>query len=126
MARCDLTALRRRLAACSCSRASATTLSWCTWAWAYLSDALSPLTTAQNGPRDTAGVLALQEEGLGLAVLETEDLAVTTDEELALYNYPSAWHPPTTKSSQAVYVRRAMCARPIPRICHLVHLLRKS
>lgn len=71
-------------------------MKWCVGAQAYLSDTLSPLATAQNGPRDTAGVLALQEEGLGLAVLETEDLAVATDEELALYIYPSAWHPPTT------------------------------
>jgi hypothetical protein len=33
---------------------------------------------------DLARVLALEEKGLGLAVLEAEDLAVTTDVELAL------------------------------------------
>lgn len=50
----------------------------------YLSDTLSPLPTAQNRPCDAAGVLALQEQRLGLAVLEAEDLAVGPDEELAL------------------------------------------
>jgi len=42
------------------------------------------LSAVKNGPGDLAGVLALEEERLGLAVLETEDLAVTTDVELAL------------------------------------------
>jgi hypothetical protein len=51
---------------------------------AYLRDTLSPLATAENSPCDLAGVLALEEERLGLAVLETEDLAVRADEELAL------------------------------------------
>lgn len=43
------------------------------------------LSSEQNGPCDTAGVLALEEEGFGLAILETEDLAVSTDVELALF-----------------------------------------
>jgi hypothetical protein len=51
---------------------------------AYLRDTLSPLATAQNSPCDLAGVLALEEEGLGLSALEAEDLAVRADEELAL------------------------------------------
>lgn len=51
---------------------------------AYLRDSLLVLSTEENGPRDAAGVLALKEEGLGLAVLESEDLAVSTDVELAL------------------------------------------
>lgn len=51
---------------------------------AYLRDTLSPLATAENGPRNLAGVLALEEERLRLAVLETEDLAVRADEDLAL------------------------------------------
>lgn len=51
---------------------------------AYLRDTLSPLATAQNSPCDLAGVLALEEERLGLAALEAEDLAVRADEELAL------------------------------------------
>lgn len=42
------------------------------------------LSAVKDGPRDLAGVLALEEERLGLAVLETENLAVTTDVELAL------------------------------------------
>lgn len=50
----------------------------------YLRDTLSPLATAENSPRDLTGVLALEEERLGLAVLETEDLAVRTDEDFAL------------------------------------------
>lgn len=42
------------------------------------------LSAEEDGPGDAAGVLALEEEGLGLSILETEDLAVTADEELAL------------------------------------------
>lgn len=38
----------------------------------------------QYGPRNTTRVLALQEEGLGFAVLEAEDFAVAADVELAL------------------------------------------
>lgn len=45
--------------------------------------------SVESGPVNLARVLALEEEGLGLAVLEAEDLAVTTDVELALY-MPSA------------------------------------
>jgi hypothetical protein len=44
------------------------------------------LSAVEDGPGDLAGVLALQEERLGLAVLETEDLAISTDEELSLYS----------------------------------------
>jgi hypothetical protein len=51
----------------------------------YLRDTLLVLSSEEDRPGDTAGVLALEEEGLGLAILETEDLAVTTDVELALY-----------------------------------------
>jgi hypothetical protein len=44
-----------------------------------------------------ARVLALEEKGLGLAVLEAEDLAVTADVELALYmpsaNVRPSWSP---------------------------------
>lgn len=38
----------------------------------------------QDSPGDPAGVLALEEKRLGFAVLEAEDLAVTTDEQLTL------------------------------------------
>jgi len=50
----------------------------------FLRDTLLVLSSEENGPCDTAGVLALEEKRLGLAVLETEDLAVATDVELAL------------------------------------------
>ena len=49
-----------------------------------LRDTLPVRSPAQDGPCDAARVLALEEEGLALAILETEDLAVATDEELAL------------------------------------------
>ena len=55
---------------------------------AYLGDTLSALSPAENSPRDAAGVLALEEERLGLAILEAEDLAVAPDEELALFRFP--------------------------------------
>ena len=42
------------------------------------------LSSEENGPCDATGVLALEEEGFGLAILESEDLAITTDVELAL------------------------------------------
>lgn len=45
--------------------------------------------SVEGRPGDLAGVLALEEKGLGLAILEAEDLAVTTDVELALCS-PSA------------------------------------
>lgn len=42
------------------------------------------LPSEQCSPRDASGVLALKEEGFGLAVLEAEDLAIATNVELAL------------------------------------------
>ena len=42
------------------------------------------LSSEKRGPCNTAGVLALEEERLGLAVLEAEDFAVTTNIEFAL------------------------------------------
>jgi hypothetical protein len=45
--------------------------------------------SVESGPVNLARVLALEEKGLGLSVLEAEDLAVTTDVELALF-MPSA------------------------------------
>jgi len=42
------------------------------------------LSSEENGPRDATRVLALEEEGFGLAILESKDLAITTDVELAL------------------------------------------
>ncbi len=45
------------------------------------------LPSVQCSPRNAAGVLALEEEGFGFAVLEAEDLAITTDIEFALQSY---------------------------------------
>jgi hypothetical protein len=42
------------------------------------------LATEKDGPGNAAGVLALEEEGLGLSALEAEDLAVATDVQLTL------------------------------------------
>lgn len=42
------------------------------------------LTTVEDSPGDAARVLALEEEGLGLSILEAEDLAVATDVQLTL------------------------------------------
>lgn len=50
----------------------------------YLSNSLAVLATVQDSPGNATGVLALEEEGLGFAVLETEDLGVSTDVELTL------------------------------------------
>lgn len=50
----------------------------------YLRDALAVLPPVEDSPGNAAGVLALEEERLGLAVLEPEDLAVATDVQLTL------------------------------------------
>jgi hypothetical protein len=47
-------------------------------------DTLPVLATEQNSPGDSSGVLALEEKGFGLSILEPEDLAVATDEQLTL------------------------------------------
>lgn len=47
-------------------------------------DTLAALATEEDSPRYPARVLALKEEGLGLSILEAEDLAVATDEQLTL------------------------------------------
>jgi hypothetical protein len=51
-----------------------------------LRDTLAVLATVKDGPGNAAGVLALEEQRLGLAVLEAEDLAVATDVQLTLYH----------------------------------------
>ena len=58
----------------------------------YLRDTLLVLSAEQDSPGNSAGVLALEEEGFGLSILESEDLGVTADVELALYFFPSAFH----------------------------------
>jgi len=50
----------------------------------YLRDTLLVLAAIERRPCDAARVLALEEEGFGLAVLEAEDLAVAADVEFAL------------------------------------------
>lgn len=50
----------------------------------YLRDTLLVLSAVEDSPGDAARVLALEEKGLGFAVLETEDLTVATDVQLAL------------------------------------------
>jgi hypothetical protein len=48
------------------------------------------LSSEENGPGDAAGIFALEKKGFCLAVLEAEDLAVTTDVKLALLDTLSA------------------------------------
>lgn len=48
-------------------------------------DTLAVLATVKDGPGNAARVLALEEEGLGLSILEAEDLAVAADVQLTLY-----------------------------------------
>ena len=73
--------------------------------------------SVESGPVDLARVLALEEKGLGLAVLEAEDLAVTADVELALL-IPSAnvrlgsGIPLSSATSSLCHVAIAKC-RPV-------------
>ena len=60
----------------------------------------------QRRPGDPTWVLSLEEKAFGLAILESEDFAVTTDVELALYfkNYfvsacPNIFHPHSIRQS---------------------------
>jgi len=50
----------------------------------FLRDTLLVLSAEQDSPGNSAGVLALEEEGFGLSILEAEDLGITADVELAL------------------------------------------
>lgn len=59
--------------------------------------------SVQGRPGDLARVLALEEKGLGLAILEAEDLAVTTDVKLALY-IPLATVPPIAPAHPSRHV----------------------
>ena len=51
----------------------------------HLRDTLAVLSSVKLSPGNSSGVLALEEEGLGLSILEAEDLAVATDVQLTLY-----------------------------------------
>lgn len=50
----------------------------------YLRDTLLVLSSEKYGPCDSAGILSLKEQRLGLSILESEDFAVAADVELAL------------------------------------------
>jgi hypothetical protein len=50
----------------------------------YLRDTLLVLSSKKDGPCNATRVLALEEERFGLAVLEPEDLAITTNVKFAL------------------------------------------
>ena len=43
------------------------------------------LPSEENCPGDSSGIFALQEEGLGFAILEAEDLTVATDVKFTLF-----------------------------------------
>lgn len=64
--------------------------------------------SVESGPVNLARVLALEEKGLALAVLEAEDLAVTTDVKLALY-MPSANARPIMVSPSSPSARCSLC-----------------
>lgn len=51
------------------------------------------LSAVKCSPSYPARVLSLEEKGFGLSILEAEDLAVSTDVELALYNIQSKCQP---------------------------------
>ena len=55
-----------------------------------LRNTLLVLPPEQRRPGDPTRVLSLEEKAFGLAILESEDLAVATDVELALYTKSSA------------------------------------
>jgi len=99
MARWDLTVRRDRFLATSCWRGRVLLvtpfpsrcqfplpqrLRNCSMGVSYLGDTLLVLASEENGPCNATGVLALEEEGLGLSILESEDLAVATDVQLSL------------------------------------------
>ena len=41
----------------------------------------------EDGPGYSAGILALEEKGFGLAILESKDLAVAANVEFTLYQH---------------------------------------
>ncbi len=52
--------------------------------YTYFGDTFAVLSSEEDGPGDSAGVLALEEEGFCFAVLEAEDFVVAADVEFAL------------------------------------------
>lgn len=55
------------------------------WNRAHFADPLLMLSSIESGPGDSPRVLALQEEGFGFPVLETEDFAVAADVDFPLF-----------------------------------------
>jgi len=53
--------------------------------YTYFGDTFAVLSSEEDGPGDSAGVLALEEEGFCFAVLEAEDFVVAADVEFALF-----------------------------------------
>jgi hypothetical protein len=90
MALWDLTVRRERFFATSYNHVSASSLMRRLPKNHYLGDTLLVLSSEENGPCNATGILALEEKRFGLAVLESEDLAITTNVELALFLIPSA------------------------------------
>lgn len=52
--------------------------------WTHFRDTLFVLSAIESCPCDPARIFTLQKERFGLAALETEDLAVTTDVKFSL------------------------------------------
>ena len=75
----------------------------------HLRDALLVLPSIENGPRNATGIFALKEQTLALAILEAEDLAVSTDVELALYIIPAS----AMVSSILSSLHSPDCLRPV-------------
>ncbi len=71
----------------------------------YLRDTLLVLSSEKDCPCNATGVLALEEERFGLAVLKSEDLAITTNVELALETILSAFDLPGNPMPHFVVLR---------------------
>lgn len=71
------------------------------------------LSSEEDRPCDPAGILALKEEGFGLAVLEAEDLAITADVKLALFRNLSARSPSSRLTLIAISQSGKVCQSSI-------------
>jgi hypothetical protein len=81
----------------------------------YLRDTLLVLSAEKDGPGNATGVLALKEEGLSLSVLESENLAVTTDVELSLQAKQSAFNPQISLNALSPIHLSLLPSSPNPR-----------
>ena len=73
-----------------------------------LRDTLLVHPSVQGCPGDLARVLALEEEGLGLAILEAEDLAIATNVEFALCEKVSGGLPSSIAPASSVMYANAL------------------